>query len=167
MTRPTLSARDLETQDRTAGHTVRRSAQGMVVEGREGRGEHLSAERQLSAVQGPDADALEGLGLSAAEVDPAGADTVSDHGGSMSKKTWRAGELRSIAEQGGLVVKAGAKHYKVSKKSGEWVTQIPFGNPELPKGTAHSIIQALRRAGIKLLLLLVVIGGMLGYWWLA
>ena len=52
MTRPTLSARDLETQARTAGHTVRRSAQGTVVEGREGRGEHLSAERQLSAVQG-------------------------------------------------------------------------------------------------------------------
>ena len=85
----------------------------------------------------------------------------------MSKKTWRSGELRSMAEQGGVVVKAGAKHYKVSKPSGEWVTQIPFGNAELPKGTAHSILQALRRAGTKLLLLVVVVGGMVGYWWLS
>ena len=87
--------------------------------------------------------------------------------GQHSLDFWFPTLRSSIAEQGGLVVKAGAKHYKVSKKSGEWVTQIPFGNPEQPKGTAHSIIQALRRAGIKLLLLLVVIGGMLGYWWLA
>jgi hypothetical protein len=60
-------------------------------------------------------------------------------------------ELVAIAKQSGFEVFEGAKHTKIKKQTGEFVTMIPR-HENLNKHTVKGVVEAMNAAGAKIVL---------------